>query len=95
MSKAGKQLVKDIRTNPKDWRPIGTSIYSGISKDNIRITSMGNTRMLSVIHVCINDVWLADLSYFDNWSLEVAVMWWYKQADLSEFTKEQANDINH
>jgi len=89
MSKPVNEVVADIYKNPETWAPEtfhknGAGGYSGIKKDNIRIYGMGNTKILSIIHIHFND---SDFptSYIDQYRLEKACLWWYEQAPKTAF----------
>jgi hypothetical protein len=79
MSKFVDEILKDIRENKNNW--IKCDNGAGIKKDNIYICQHGNTALLSVVHILINEVDMP-LTYMDKWRLEKAVGWWYKNIDL-------------
>lgn len=83
MSKYVDEIIKDIRDNPNSWKRLDTgNCYDGIQKGNIKLTQYGNTRLLSIINVEIDNV-RQRKTYLDSWRLESAVTWWYKNIGLN------------
>ena len=78
MSKYVDELLKDIASNPETFKDY---FGNGIEKSNIRISGFGNTRLLSVISVRINNKTIPT-SYIDNWRLETAIKKWYRTVSL-------------
>ncbi len=83
MSKFVDEILQDIKDNPNTFTDIGGN---GIKKDNIEISGYGNTRVLSIIHVFINNKDIPK-SWLDNWRLEVAVQQWYRTVSLDTLKK--------
>lgn len=82
-----KEILKRIKNEPDSWTPIHNGHrYNGIQLGNMIVDNTGNTKMLSVVHVTINDVRI-DLEYWECYRLESAVLNWYKKASLSQLTK--------
>lgn len=78
MSKYVDEIIESLKTNPTHWKDYKGE---GVEKGNIIVKGYGNTRILSVTNVYINDKWMPT-SYIDNWKLEVAIMNWYRTVKL-------------
>ena len=78
MSKFVDEIIDDIKSNPDSWRD---QIGYGIKKDRIIITGHGNSAILSVIDVYVNNKQITR-TYIDAFRLEKAVSWWYKNVSL-------------
>ena len=78
MSKYVDELLQDIASNPETFKDY---FGNGIEKGDIRISGFGNTRLLSVINVRINNKTIPT-SYIDKWRLETAIKKWYRTVSL-------------
>ena len=79
MSKYVDEIIKDIKENPetfKDYKGFG------LEKGRVKLYGFGNTALLSVIDVEINDK-VIPTSYIDLWRLEVIIKRWYRTMSLS------------
>ncbi|BFM16241.1 hypothetical protein R50073_24240 [Maricurvus nonylphenolicus] len=82
MSKFAAEIRDSIYAEPEKWNPTRNSYrHNGIEKDGVKVFDYGNTKLLSVISVEVkgSDV---KTTYRDRWSLEKAVLWWYKNCDV-------------
>ena len=86
MSKYVDDILKSIKENPRDW----VDIEHGIKhiEDNIQIRDFGNSRILSLINVVINDKFIPT-SYIDCWRLEKMIKWWYRRVQLEHLLKNK------
>tara|TARA_R110000851_G_scaffold46804_2_gene113854 strand:- start:417 stop:668 length:252 start_codon:yes stop_codon:yes gene_type:complete len=78
MSKYINEILKDLNDNPTSFKDYHGQ---GVVKGNIRISQFGNTRMLSIIKVCLNDKDIPT-SYIDLWRMETAIKKWYRTVSL-------------
>ena len=82
MSKFVDEILEDIKTNQNSWSKNNRAEHGrGIKKDNIIIAFYGNSPLLSIIDVYIDNQRMP-LTYMDRWDLEKAVGWWYRNIDL-------------
>lgn len=79
MSKFVDEILKDIKENKNSW--VKCSYGTGIKKDTIVVDNYGNSALLSIVHVLINNQDMP-LTYMDRYRLEKAVGWWYRNIDL-------------
>jgi len=89
VSKFVDDIVEDIRINPDTWNANSSrhcSRNDGLKKDGLEITDYGNTKLLSVVSLYIDGV-RTETRFIDNWRLESAVLWWYKNASLEDITR--------
>jgi hypothetical protein len=84
MSKFIDTLINYTREEKEEW----TAIHSGIERDNVRITLYGNTAILSVIDVRINEI-LIPTTYIDRFRLEKTIGWWYENVSFDNLNKKQ------
>jgi len=75
-------IIKDMKKNPLTWVSFADS---AIKKENLELSCYGNSRVLSVIHLFINEH-DTPIGYSDRWNLEVAMKKWFKQAPLENYT---------
>jgi len=78
MSKFVDEIIHDIRTNPDTWQD---QCGYGIKKDNVIVTDYGNTAILSIISVYVNNKEMTR-TWRDGYKLEKAVSWWYRNVSL-------------
>ena len=69
MSKFIDEILKDLEDSPETFKDYHGQ---GVQKGSIRVYEYGNTRVLSNIHVSINDKDIPTI-YTDKWRLEVAI----------------------
>ena len=79
MSQFVDEIIKSIKENPTEWKDYRGY---GLEKGNIIIFGYGNTKLLSICHVKINDK-VMPTTYIDCWNLEGAVGNWYKTVKLN------------
>ena len=78
MSKFVNEILEDIKNEPTTWKD-----YRGwgVEKGNIQIYGYGNTKLLSICSVKINDKEMP-VTYMDRWRMEKVVGEWYKNMEL-------------
>jgi hypothetical protein len=95
MSKFVKELLHSIYQDKDSWsqyaaivRIDGFSIpyKTGIERNNVIIYNYGNSAILSIIRVKIENKDVR-LTYWDCYKLEKAVTWWYKNVTLETLRK--------
>ncbi len=83
MSVIVKEIVEDIRSNPKKW--FRHSMGGLTNNEGVYFSSCGNTWLLSIITFKVNDIpdlWVG-LSFIDKIRLERVYKWWLKNIPLS------------
>ena len=80
-SRAVRELIELIHGSPELFR---ANKMDGFESEMFSITLSGNTRVLSIIRLKI-DGKNFPLTYSDSWALEVAALWWFKNAPLKQY----------
>ncbi len=78
MSKYIDEIIADIKQNPQNWMDYKAN---GVQKGNIIVNLYGNSKLLSVINVRINNKEMPT-KYIDRWRLEAVIKWWYESVSL-------------
>lgn len=78
MSKFIDEIITDIKADPDSWRD---QCGNGIKKGEVIITDHGNSALLSIIDVYVNNKRITR-TWRDGYRLEKAVSWWYKNVSL-------------
>jgi len=81
MSKFVDEILEDIKTNKNSWAKYEGYKGTGLQKPNIIIGNYGNSAILSIAQIYIDDKCMP-MTYMDRWRLEKAVGWWYRNIDL-------------
>ena len=86
---AVKEVIKDMEVYPKEWGTLASAagIYESIIKNNVLVTGYGNTKIFSVISLCIGTKEV-QLSWFEKYKLEKAIVAWYEQASVEDLGGE-------
>lgn len=84
MKKVIKQILASIQNEPEAWKATHHSIsrWDGIEKDGVIVDMIGNTKLLSIVHVKVNDARF-ETNCVERYYLEKAVLNWYKHCDLN------------
>lgn len=82
MSKYVDDILQDIKENPLAW----SKAMGGVKKDNILITGMGNTALLSIVDIHIDGQYVP-ASYYDLFKIERAINKWYRSVPLTHLSK--------
>ena len=87
--KAVKEIIDYIESKKFQWckTDCGTGIYNTVY--NIRINMVGNSAILSICNLYINDVQIP-ITYMDKFRLERAVNKWYKTINLTGLLTQEA-----
>lgn len=83
MSKYVSKIIKSIKHNPNNWTKHDNGCGIKHKTLNIKITDVGNSAILSVSKVYIDDCEVI-VTYMDCFRLERAVNWWYKNIGLTK-----------
>lgn len=78
------ELLNLIYNEKNNWKKCSNG--TGIEKDNIIIKNFGNSKLLSIIDVKIDNQDIP-LTYMDKYRLEKAVGWWYQNVELNQLLK--------
>lgn len=89
MSKFVNELLNSIYNKKNNWKKCSNG--TGIEMDNIIIEQFGNSRLLSIICVEIDNQNIP-LTYMDKYRLEKAVGWWYQNVDLNQLLLKNSID---
>lgn len=79
------EIIKDLKENPNTFTDYEGC---GVKKNNIKISLYGNTRVLSLINISLNNKDMPT-SYIDRWRLEVQIKKWYRNINLECLLKKQ------
>lgn len=92
-SKYVRQIVSSVNNYTDNWYMIKSPLSheswicpNGITNGVVRITNYGNGPFLPIETVYI-DGKEVPTTYFDRWSLSVAIKNWFKRVDLNHLSK--------
>lgn len=78
MSKFVDEILESIKKEPTTWKDYNAC---GVEKGNIKIYGYGNTKLLSICSVKINDKEMP-VTYMDRWRIEKVISEWYRTVKL-------------
>lgn len=83
MKKAIQQILESINNEPEKWTPCTYySNWDAIKKDGVLVGGSGNTKMLSIINVKIDNINF-EVNWLEKYYLEKAVLNFYKHCNLA------------
>ena len=89
MKRVVKQLLNSLATEPEKWGAVsGYADWSAISKDNVLLRGVGNTKILSILHVEITGAEFI-INWLERYRLEGAVLKWYAECDINKLSGDK------
>ena len=79
-----KEILNNIYNEKNSWEKDPSQ--GGIRNNRIKIYNFGNSKLLSIIHVKVDNQDIP-LTYMDKYRLEKAVGWWYQNVELNQLLK--------
>lgn len=83
MSKYISEIIQSIKKNPDNWTKHDNGCGIKHKTLNIKITNIGNSAILSVSEVYIDDCEVIT-TYIDCFRIERVVKWWYGNIGLTK-----------